>query len=351
MTPANGLATAIIVSFLNLGTMSVLLTDKQKNILTLLADGEFHSGTVLAQMLGVSRAAIWKHTKQLAESLDLTVLAISGRGYRLAQPLELLAQETIAAALNEQSRSLINVLEIHHQIDSTNRYLVEQARDKTCSGWVCFAERQTAGKGRRGREWVSPFGSNIYLSIAWQFPQGGAAIAGLSLAVGVAVVRALRDQQLHDVGLKWPNDIYSQGKKLGGILIEVSGEVDGSCNAVIGVGLNLFLPENKASSITQAWTDITTITGQRPVFRNALAGGLLNHLLPVIASFEEQGIGAYLDEWRRYDCLRGLPATLFIAQNTIEGIVEGVNDSGLLLLKRADGNVQAFASGEVSFSA
>jgi BirA family biotin operon repressor/biotin-[acetyl-CoA-carboxylase] ligase len=171
----------------------------------------------------------------------------------------------------------------------------------------------------------------------------------LSLAVGVAVVRALREQQLDNVGLKWPNDIVSQGKKLGGILIEVSGEAEGPCSAVIGVGLNLFLPESKAETITQAWTDITKITGQRPL-RNALAGGLLNHLLPVIAGFEGRGIGAYLDEWRCYDCLKGLPVTLFIAQHTVEGIVEGVNDDGLLLLKRTDGTVQVFASGEVSFS-
>ncbi len=328
----------------------MLLADKQKKILTLLADGEFHSGTVLAQLLGVSRAAIWKQLKSLSDELDLTISAVHGRGYRLDKALELLTWEKMATVLNENSTALISSLEIHDQIDSTNRYLVEQTQRQAASGLVCFAEQQTAGKGRRGREWVSPFGSNIYLSIAWHYQQGSyAAIAGLSLAVGVAVIRALREQQLDDVGLKWPNDIISQGKKLGGILIEVSGESDGPCRVVIGVGLNLFLPESKAQSITQAWTDITKITGQRPL-RNALAGGLLNHLLPMIAGFEERGLSAYLDEWRRYDCLKGQPATLFIAQQMIEGIVEGVNDDGLLLLKHKDGAVQAFASGEVSFS-
>lgn len=328
----------------------MLLADKQKKILTLLADGEFHSGTLLAETLGISRAAVWKHTKQLSEQLDLTITAVSGKGYRLDNALELLAVEKIEAALNKQSKALISGLEIHDQIDSTNRYLVEQARQQATSGWVCFAEQQTAGKGRRGREWVSPFGSNIYLSIGWQFPQGGyAAIAGLSLAVGVTVIRALREQHVDEVGLKWPNDILCQGKKLGGILIEVTGESDGPCSAVIGIGLNLFLPESKAHTITQAWTDITQITGQRAA-RNALAGSLLNHLLPVLAGFETVGIKAYLDEWRRYDCLKGLPATLFIAQQAITGIVEGVNDDGLLLLKRDNGTVQAFASGEVSFS-
>lgn len=328
----------------------MLLTDKQKKILTLLADGEFHSGTVLAEIVGISRAAVCNHINHLSEVLDLNIAAVSGKGYRLDKSVELLVQEEIEIVLNERSKTLISQLEIHDQIDSTNRYLVEKTRYSAASGLVCFAEQQTAGKGRRGREWVSPFGSNIYLSIAWQFPQGGYAVcAGLSLAVGVAVIRALREQQLHDVGLKWPNDIVSQGRKLGGILIEVSGEVDGGCNVVIGIGLNLFLPENKAHNIAQAWTDITKITGQRPL-RNALAGGLLNHLLPMIADFEERGLSAYLDEWRRYDCLKGQAALLFIGQQTIEGIVEGVNDDGLLLLKRTDGTVQAFASGEVSFS-
>jgi BirA family biotin operon repressor/biotin-[acetyl-CoA-carboxylase] ligase len=328
----------------------MLLADKQKKILTLLADGEFHSGTLLANLLGISRAAVCKYIKQLSEQLDLTIIAVSGKGYRLDNPLELLASTQIEAMLNEQSKALISLLEVHDQIDSTNRYLVEHARYQVASGLVCFAEQQTAGKGRRGREWVSPFGSNIYLSIAWQFPQGGyAAIAGLSLAVGVMVIRALKEQQIHEVGLKWPNDIMSQGKKLGGILIEVTGEVDGGCSVVIGVGLNLLLPESKAQNITQAWTDIAQITGQRSA-RNALAGSLLNHLLPVIADFETVGIKRYLDEWRAYDCLKGLPATLFIAQQAITGIIEGVNDDGLLLLKRDNGTVQAFASGEVSFS-
>ena len=328
----------------------MLLADKQKKILTLLANGEFHSGTVLAEMLGISRAAVCKHITQLVEALDLNRVAISGKGYRLDKPLELLTQEKIIAMLDEQNRAFISVLEIHDQIDSTNRYLVERTRHQAVCGLVCFAEQQTAGKGRRGREWVSPFGHNIYLSIAWCYQQGGyAAIAGLSLAVGVAVIRALTELQLTEVGLKWPNDIISSGKKLGGILIEVSGESDGACSVVIGVGLNIFLPESKAESITQAWTDITKMTGQCPS-RNVLAGKLLNQLLLLLASYEQQGLKAYLDEWRRYDCLKGLPATLFIAQQSIEGIVAGVNDEGLLLLKRKDGSVQAFASGEVSFS-
>ena len=334
-----------------LKTNSVLISDKQKKILTLLADGEFHSGTELAEALGVSRSAICKQLKGLSE-LGLHHAAVSGKGYRLDRPLELLARDKISASLSGQNNALISTLEIHDTLNSTNSYLVEHSHTNAPSGFVCFAEHQTAGKGRRGRQWVSPYGSNIYLSILWRFQQGGiASTAGLSLAIGVAVIRALKQHNINDVGLKWPNDIYSQGKKLGGILIEVSGEADGPCAAVIGLGLNLFLPEAHAHSITQAWTDLTKISGENPFFRNQLAGTLLDHILSITNGFEAVGIKAYLDEWRRYDCLKGKLATLFIGQQEIEGIVEGIDDNGLLLIKKLDGAIHAFASGEVSFNA
>ncbi len=325
------------------------ISDKQKTILALLADGEFHSGTELADILGISRSAVWKQLNGLAD-LGLQHSAVSGKGYRLDNALELLVVSDINEVINEQAGALISSLEIHDQLDSTNCYLVEGSQNNALSGSVCFAEYQTAGKGRRGRQWVSPYGCNIYLSILWRFQQGPAAISGLSLAIGVAVIRALKQHQIDDIGLKWPNDIYSQGKKLGGILVEVSGESDGPCSAVIGLGLNLFVPETQARSITQAWTDLSKITGQNRLFRNKLAGTLLNHLLPVIAEYEAIGINAYLDEWRDYDCLSGKAATLFIGEQQFEGIMQGIDDNGMLLIERSDGNVQTFASGEVSFN-
>jgi BirA family biotin operon repressor/biotin-[acetyl-CoA-carboxylase] ligase len=172
----------------------------------------------------------------------------------------------------------------------------------------------------------------------------------LSLAIGVAVIRALKQHGIDDVGLKWPNDIYSQGKKLGGILVEVSGETDGPCVAVIGLGLNMFLPESEAESITQAWTDLSKISGRDDLFRNELAGIIINQLLPVIAGFEAEGIKTYLNEWRGYDCLIHKSATVYIANQPFTGIVQGIDDNGMLLIKRPDGKVQTFASGEVSFS-
>lgn len=269
--------------------------------------------------------------------------------------MELLNQNIIIANINNNSLSLMSNLEIIDQIDSTNSYLLRCFHNNAPSGSVCFAESQTAGRGRLGRHWISPFGANIYVSILWQYQYTKPdKISGLSLAIGVAVIRALKQHfpaMDLEIGLKWPNDLVSLGKKLGGILIEVSTALDGSCVAVIGLGLNLFLPESKADSITQPWTDLTQITGQKYLHRNKLAGLLLNNLLPVIASFSDVGIKPYINEWRQYDCMTGKHASLFYAKQTITGFIEGIDDNGLLLLKLTDGRVQAFASGEVSFTA
>jgi BirA family biotin operon repressor/biotin-[acetyl-CoA-carboxylase] ligase len=326
------------------------LSDKQQQILALLVDGQFHSGSELAVKLNISRSAVWKHSLGLA-ALGIAYSAVRGKGYRLDKPLELLDAKQINSALNAQSHTLIERLEIAQHIASTNSYLVDLG-EQNQTGIVCFAEQQSAGKGRRGRHWVSPFGSNIYLSILWRYELNGpAALSGLSLAVGVAVIRVLKNMGIDAVGLKWPNDLISQGKKLGGILIEVSGESAGPCTAVVGLGLNVHLPASQAAAqISQAWTDLTQLLGQNTVSRNQLAAALLNELLPVIAHFENTGLSAYLSEWRRYDCLKGQAALLFVGSQTFAGTVLGVDDNGLLLFEKTDGTEQAFASGEVSFS-
>lgn len=328
----------------------LIFNHTQKTLLTLLADGHFHSGTVLAQALNISRSAIWKQIESFSE-YGIEIIAVNGKGYKFTRPLELLSEVQIAAELTQQTVTLLSKLEIYPQIDSTNRYLVECAQHEANSGQVCFAESQTAGKGRRGRQWVSPFGSNIYLSILWQFQNDPASIAGLSLAVGVAVIRALRELGLTDIGLKWPNDIYWQEKKLGGILIEVSGEAGGSCSAVIGLGLNLYLPVKETGSITQPWTDLEQIIGSKNYSRNHIASILLNHLLPVIANFETDTLSHYLSEWRGYDVMLNKAVSIYIGSQSIEGVVMGVDDNGMLLLKNSAGEIKTFASGEVSFRA
>jgi BirA family biotin operon repressor/biotin-[acetyl-CoA-carboxylase] ligase len=324
-------------------------SENQKKILEILADGNFHSGSEIAQLVSISRSAICKHLHYFT-ALGIANTAISGKGYRLHYPLELLDPNEMQHWFSKQTRRLIANLEIHDFIDSTNTQMNVLERQDQPSGTICFAECQTAGKGRRGRQWVSSFGSNIALSVLWRFQQGPAAISGLSLVIGVAVVRALKSLNFLDIGVKWPNDIFWQYKKLGGILVEVSGETEGPCSAIIGIGLNGFIPDPQAEEITQDWTDLTKISGHFFIHRNQLAAALLNELLPIIASFETQTIQQYLEEWRDYDCMLGQAVTLFIGKQQIAGIVRGIDDKGLLQLERPDGDLQVFASGEVSFS-
>lgn len=327
----------------------MLISPSQKLILNILSDGQFHSGTELAKNIGISRSAICKQLNNLTE-LGVKFSAISGKGYRLERVIQFLSAEDIENNLSSTAASLISTLEIHDCIASTNSYLVNKSYETINSGFVCFAESQTAGKGRRGREWVSPFGCNIYLSILWQFQNGPASISGLSLAVGIAVIRALNECGIDNVGLKWPNDIYWQGKKLAGILIEVSGESSGPCNAVIGLGLNLYISEEQANSITQAWVDLSSIVADNPVkIRNKLAAVLLNHLMPTIANFEQDTLESYLAEWREHDCMKGQEVNIFRGQQVFTGVVDGIDNNGMLLLANEQGEVQTFASGEVSF--
>jgi BirA family biotin operon repressor/biotin-[acetyl-CoA-carboxylase] ligase len=255
----------------------------------------------------------------------------------------------INANLSQISKALLSNLEIFTEIDSTNTYLMTRSQNDAPSGTVCFAEFQSAGKGRRGRQWISPQGQNICGSFLWRFPNVSQ-LNGLSLAIGVGVIRALKKQGVENLGLKWANDIYSDGKKLGGILIEVTTHSNGSASAVVGFGLNLELPHD-IEAITQPYTDLKTIAPTLKLNRNALIGNLLNELLPIAATFEKQGFGAYLNEWREVDCLAGKAATLFVGSQQIQGIVQGIDENGLLKLQLENGQIQTFSSGEVSFSA
>ena len=255
----------------------------------------------------------------------------------------------VKSHLTATAGALISELEIFPSIDSTNSYLMARSQNDAPSGCVCFAEEQTAGKGRRGRQWISPQGQNIYGSFLWRF-NSAMQLNGLSLAIGVGVIRVLQRQGISNVGLKWPNDIYSDGKKLGGILIEVTSHSDGSASAVVGLGLNLDLPVD-IEGITQAYTDLKQVAPDVTLPRNHVVAHLLNELLPIAATFEQHGLNTYLNEWRSYDCLVDKQVTLFVGSQQLQGHVRGIDENGLLRLQREDGTIQSFASGEVSFSA
>lgn len=313
--------------------------------LKILSDGAFHSGAELGARLGVTRTAVWKHIHALGK-LGLDIYAVAGKGYRLAQPLEWLDAETIRAAVADDVRASLHDVEIHTQIDSTNTHLVKQAASGLASGHACLAEYQDAGRGRRGRNWVSPFGANIYLSLLWRFTLDPAQMSGLGLAVGVGIVRALQEAGMNGLALKWPNDILCNGRKLAGTLLEMSGESFGAWNVVIGIGLNCRMPERAGGIIDQPWTDVETEMG-RPLSRNVLAAHLLTYGLRVLRAFQHEGLAPFLEEWQQYDAALGKTVSLRLPSEIITGTAAGIDTSGALLLTR-NGTTQRYLAGEIS---
>lgn len=319
-------------------------------LLSLLANGEFHSGQALADVLGVSRTAVWKQVNRLAADLNFAIESVRGRGYRIPGGIDLLDAAQVKAALDARAAALLTQLEILDTVDSTNAEVMRRIGQGALSGLVCSAERQTAGRGRRGRQWVSPYASNLYVSLLWEFSQGAAALEGLSLAVGVAVARSLRACAVPQVQLKWPNDVLFGGAKLGGILLEMTGDAAGRCQVVIGVGLNVAMPAAAGGAIDQAWTDIRTITANHYPGRNPLLAALLNELLPLVADFERQGFGAWCDEWQSLDAFAGAAIVLDTGAAQLGGIARGVDRRGALQLETTAG-MQSVYGGEISVRA
>lgn len=312
-------------------------------VLARLADGRFHSGQALAGDLKISRTTVWQHVQWL-RALGVEIQAVAGRGYRLTRPLELLDQERIVSALDLPPGCPLPSVEIYACLPSTNTYLLETAAAHP-SVSVCLAEAQTRGKGRLGRTWTSPFGYNLYFSLLWRFACGES-LSGLSLAAGVAVLRELLALGFPQLQLKWPNDILWQGKKLGGILIEAVTEPQGQCVAVIGLGLNLWLPAREAAAIDQPWVDGYTILGESLPSRNLIAAKLIRGLLALLCAYSEQGITPWLEEWRLVNCVLGRNVEVIQAGQRYEAIAVDVTEDGFLIVQR-QGQHQILAAGEV----
>lgn len=319
------------------------------HLLRLLADGRFHSGLVLGRKMGISRAAVWKHVRSL-QDVGIEVYAVPGKGYRLPEAMELLDEKIITAYIHSHIRQNLK-LEIFDEITSTNDYLMGQIPQNSGTPHVCFAEWQPQGRGRLGRRWITPYGDALACSLLWRFACPAGHLSGLSLAVGLMAIQALEDFGIRGVQLKWPNDILYKGQKLGGILIEVSGDAAGPCYCVIGIGINVNLSRTHAQqqmrAVDQPWIDLTSIISDNIVSRNQLAGLLIKHLFVVLPQFERDGFAAFLKDWQRYDALSGQMVSVQDHEHETIGKVLGVNESGSLLL---DNGIQQLAiiSGEVT---
>lgn len=315
-----------------------------KDLLLQLADGAFHSGEALATKYGVSRTAIWKQVASL-EKLGLEIRRVRGQGYQIEGGLDLLSEAAIRAGLGVDAATILAQIEIYQSIDSTNAQLRRQ--DAVLEGAsVCLAESQSAGRGRRGRYWVSPFASSIYLSVGWRFQGGAEVLEGLSLAIGVMVCDALENLGVQKLSLKWPNDIYLDGKKLAGILVEMSGDFSGPCDVVIGIGINVQVPDAIAEQIEQPWSDLRSVTGGA-FTRSLLVGKLLNRILPALALYEDQGFAMWRKRWQALDAFAGRAVIVDNNGQRMAGEAQGVDERGALLLHTSSG-LQRIHGGEVS---
>ena len=310
-------------------------------LVQILNDGQPHDGDTLGSMLGISRAAIWKMIKKLKEQ-GVMIASTKGKGYQLATPLFLLDENRIKQNVDP---AIIDII-CFESITSTNDYLKIAPKKAKTRLLVCLSEEQTAGRGRLGRQWASPFGSNLYLSCRYSFQQDISELSGLSLVVGIALVTALRALGFYDISLKWPNDLLWQGKKLAGILIEMRAEAHGISEVIIGIGLNV----NAAPDVAQTVKPVTSLREihNKLCDRTELAVQLIRELLIDLILFEAKGWSPFNTQFAQLDYLAGKNIVMQQGNQQVAGVASGVDERGYLLLQDEKGQMRAFSSGEAS---
>jgi len=322
-------------------------------LLATLADGELHSGAALAARLGLSRTAVWKLVAEL-KGIGVAIGSVERRGYRLAQACELLREELIRAAAVEAGTPLPGELEVLFEVDSTNEYLYAADVPRPGAPRVVFTELQRAGRGRRGRSWLAPFGSGLTFSVAWSYAEVPADLAALGLALGVQVAEALRDEGVVEVRLKWPNDIVWRQRKLGGLLLQLRLEAGGAACVVAGLGLNLTLPDGMRDQLEASGAapvaDVRDALGGRVPRRNRLAGRLAGALCAGLERFGREGFSPFAERWRRLDALDGAMVRVIHSGGSTDGRSLGADRDGALLVE-VNGRTERFLAGDVSLRA
>lgn len=335
------------IQFASVELFVIEMLNTIKLLIQILSDGNFHSDLELEKVFNLTRNDILQFINHLNQ-YGIEVETKIGLGYRIPGGLELINKNFLGEYLNSKYQSRLENTVVFDEVSSTNTYLSDLLRDKENKINICFAEYQTAGKGRLGRQWISPYAKNIYLSLLHQFIKQPLELSGLSIAVAVATVKALKLYGLQDeIRLKWPNDIVWQGRKLVGILIELFAKSHNSCNAVIGVGVNVNMSQKQGNKIDQPWCDVAEITNSIPQ-RNKLAGILLDQLLTAIDLFQEYGLQAFIKDWMNFDVCYEKSVKIITPTKVFSGIGMGIDGNGHFLLQDATGKTHTFASGEVS---
>ncbi len=310
-----------------------------------LADGRFHSGEDIARTLGRSRATLSEALKHAPE-LGIEIFSVRGRGYRLAEPIEFLDQGAIAARLRAAGSPVS--LQVADEVASTSTLLLEQALAGAPSGTCLAAEWQSAGRGRRGRTWVASVGGSLTFSLLWRFERGAGHLGGLSLAAGLAVANALRDCGVERVQVKWPNDVVIDFRKLAGVLVETSGEMQGPSVAVVGVGVNYRLAERVVDRIDQPVADVAHCAAPVPS-RSAVLAELLVRLGAGLEDFERTGFEGARAAWRAMHAYQGRPVRVSPPRDApYDAVVADVAADGALLVATEDGRTLSLSSAEIS---
>lgn len=311
-------------------------------LLKLLQDGRFHSGEALGAQLGISRSAIWKQLQGLEAELGVEVFKVPGRGYRLSSPMILLNAERISQGALGSGWPVA----VEPSVDSTNAEIFRRLEAGERAPFVLLAERQTAGRGRRGRVWASPFAENLYCSVVLRVDGGMSQVEALSLTVGLAVAKTLQSLGLNGVQLKWPNDVLVDGRKISGILLELAGDPADVCHVVIGIGINVNMANDAPGAIDQPWGSVRQCMG-RMLDRNDLAAELLLQLRDCLSMHWQHGFAGLREEWEALHAWRGRSVVLTAGNNATLGVVLGVDERGAVRLS-VDGVDRAFSGGELS---
>ena len=327
--------------------------DGRSELIRLLSDGELHSGEALAKKLCCTRTAVWKQLGRL-RTLGLQIESERGRGYRIARPIELLQRERVLRHLDESAAGAIESLEISDVMDSTSERLRGSAPPSPGKMRIALAEYQTGGRGRRGRQWFSPFASGLCLSVSWHYEQAPRALSGLSLAAGVAVLNALQAWGPQGLGLKWPNDLVVGDHKLAGLLVDMDGEMTGPIKLVVGVGVNLDSPDELKAQVTElsgmAPIGLRDIASNADVSRNELAAAIIGSLFAGLADYGRAGFDSVADKWRQHDALYDRRVSVQQGDRLLQGVAKGVGEDGSLQLS-IDGERVSLVSGDVTVRA
>jgi len=310
-----------------------------------LNDEKPHTPDHLATRLGVPRTSIIRGIERL-RSMAIEIKE-TRKGYCLTRRLDLLDAQSIFQAIDERARAVIDAIEVLSEVDSTSAHLMRAGANGAVTGQVCLAERQTEGRGRRGRTWVSPFAANIYMSLLWRLKRSSVNPGRLTTGIAVALVEALTSLGAKEIALKWPNDVLWQRRKLGGVLVERAGEASGRVYFVIGVGLNVLMPDRYVPKIDQPWTDLSIVMNGAAPSRNTVAARLLDATIATLESHEQGGREDLERMWRIYDCNLGRPVALHTPQGCERGVAMGIDADGRLLMK-CGGVLRAFTCGEIS---